>query len=65
MDFSNAINLNKLSTASTETLATMGGYVALLVGIILAFSIISILLNVTDTEKEKEELKDDKDDDII
>lgn len=65
MDFSNAIDLNNLSTTSTETLATMGGYVALLVGIILAFSIISILLNVTDTEKEKDELKDDDNDDII
>lgn len=65
MDFSNAIDLNNLSTTSTETIATMGGYVALLVGIILAFSIISILLNTTDTEKEKEELKDNNNDDII
>lgn len=65
MDFSNAISLNNLSTTSTETISTMGGYVALLVGIILAFSIISILLNVTDTEKEKEELKDDNNNDII
>lgn len=65
MDFSNAIDLNNLSTKSTETLSTMGGYVAILVGMILAFSIISILLNVTDTEKEKDELKYDDDDDII
>lgn len=69
MDFSNTINLNDLTIKSTETIAGISGVAVILIGVVLALTIIGFLLDlVSGVKKEKtdkNDLMDDDDDDII